>query len=79
MVTDAVWPSRLSTVPPSPWNTWTISKLSWLRSAGDRASNSGLKPLKSTVRSRAGLVFSIGIVASSASTFWLPTSWVRAT
>ncbi len=44
-----------------------------------QASNSGLKPLKSTVRSRAGLVFSIGIVASSASTFWLPTSWDRAT
>ena len=25
LVTEAVWPSSLSTVPPSPWKTWTIS------------------------------------------------------
>ena len=24
-VSEAVWESRLSKVPPSPWNTWTIS------------------------------------------------------
>ena len=45
-------------------------------SAGVSAANSGLKPLNRTVRSSAGNVRSIGIVASSASIEVSPTPWV---
>ena len=45
-------------------------------SVGDSAWKSGLKPLKRTVRSSAGLVRSTGIVAPSGSRAVSPTSWV---
>ena len=47
-------------------------------SAGLSAWKSGLNPLNSTVRSSAGAVRAIGIVAPSASLLDEPTSWVRA-
>ena len=47
-------------------------------SVGESAWKSGLKPLKRTVRSRAGLVRSTGIVAPSGSRPVSPISWVRA-
>ena len=65
--------------PPSPWRTEMICADSSLTSLGDSAANSGLKPLNSTVRSRAGRVRSFGIVWPSARVAALPGSWVRAT
>ena len=45
-------------------------------SSGESAWKSGLKPLKSTVRSRAGDVRSTGILSPSSSASASPTSWV---
>ena len=53
------------------------SKESWLTSSGDSAWNNGLKPLKSTVRSSAGLVRESGIVDPAGSRAVSPTSCVR--
>jgi len=47
-------------------------------SAGESASNSGLKPLNSTVRSSAGRVRDMGIVAPGDSESGPPTPWVSA-
>ena len=72
LVSDAVCPSRLATVPPSPWNTWMISYASLFTSSGDSAVNSGRNPLNSTVRSSAGLVCESGIVAPGDNRFMSP-------
>ena len=66
-VSEAVWASRLSMVPPSPCSIWMISKESPLMSSGLSAVNSGLKPLNRTVRSSAGVVWSSGMVAPALS------------
>ena len=42
-------------MPPSPWSTCTRFMLSSFTWSGVSAWNSGLNPLKSTVRSRDGL------------------------
>ncbi len=75
--TDAIsW----STVVPSPCNTWMISPESWLTSLGDRAWNSGWKPLNSWVRFSAGEVRASGIVAPGRSVSPTgPTPWSSST
>ena len=65
LVSDPTWASRLSMVPPSPWNTWMISKETRFMSAGDSACSSGWNPPNSTVRSRAGVVCVSGMTAPS--------------
>ena len=54
-------------MPPSPCRVLMISKANALTSSGFSAANSGLKPLNSTVRSRAGWVWRSGIVPFSVS------------
>ena len=62
-VSDAVWASSWSMLPPSPCSTWMISPESSLTSFGDSAAKSGLKPLKRASRSSAGWVRLTGMVA----------------
>ncbi len=64
LVSDAVLASRLWMVPPSPCSVRTMFIESSLTVLGSSAEKSGLKPLNSTVRSRAGLVCVIGMVPS---------------
>ena len=78
-VSEAVCASRLLMVPPSPCRTWMISPDSWLTSCGDSAANSGLNPLNSTVRSSAGWVRSIGMVAPGRSGSPAPAPCTSAT
>ena len=66
LVSEATWFSRLSTVPPSPWKTWMISKETRFMSAGDSACSSGRNPPNSVVRSSAGLVWASGMRPPSA-------------
>ncbi len=77
LVMDAVFVSSAFRLPPSPWKTEITSAESLLMSEGDSAAKSGLKPLNSTVRSRAGWVRSIGMVESSGIRSRSPTPWVK--
>ena len=77
-VSDAVLDSSELMLPPSPCRTLMMLLDSSLTSFGDSAANSGLKPLNSTVRSRADWVWSSPRVAPSLSGVELPTSWVSA-
>ncbi len=77
LVSEAVFCSSALRLPPSPWNTEITSAESRLMSAGERAWKSGLKPLKSTDRSSAGMVRSIGMVASAGIRSRSPTPCVN--
>ena len=66
-------------VPPSPCRVWMSRPESSLTSLGESAAKSGLKPLKSTVRSSAGWVRDSGIVEPSASGAGAPAPWDSAT
>ncbi len=79
VVSEAVWTSRLLTVPPSPCSVLMISVASWLTSCGLSAANSGLKPFSSALRSSAGCVCDSGMVASGFSRVPSPAPSVSAT
>ena len=76
LVSEAVLCSSWLRLPPSPWKICTTSAESLLMSVGLSAANSGLNPLNSTVRSSAGWVRLIGIVAPAGIRSRLPTPWV---
>ena len=78
-VSEAVWASSWSMLPPSPCSTWMISPDSSLTSFGDNAANSGLNPLKRTSRSSAGWVRLTGIVPPARSGAAEPVPSVSAT
>ena len=65
VVSDAVCDSSEFTFPASPCSVLMISMAKELTSSGFSAANSGLNPLKSTVRSRAGWVWRSGMVPFS--------------
>ena len=65
VVSDAVCASSELTFPASPCSVLMISMAKELTSLGFSAANSGLNPLKSTVRSSAGWVCRSGMVPFS--------------